>query len=483
MNASPLIVGIEGKKASRALIVHLKKINPAGVLLLARNIDSPRQVASLIRDANEALGRPLLWSIDHEGGNVVRFSKGVTFFPSAQAIGKTGNPDLAYAVGRQMGLELSALGIAVNFAPVLDLSGSSYNPGIGIRSFGEDPRAVAHFGENFIRGLQEHHVWACAKHFPGMGEARLDPHILIPQIKASRSEIFNRHLIPFEAAVKAKVKLVMTSHIRYPALDSELATFSKKIVTGLLRKKLGFEGLVVSDDLSMGAVLKSGLSPENAAVKALQAGHDLLILSDPNLNIQNRVKEAVADFADNQRVSSLIHQRKTLHHQGAVLLHSKHLTSWIAEKALRILRPGSWEFPFNQKRSSLLVLFPKLSEIKSSFVFEGGPGGPAQWLRTNLKKKGPVRFIETPVKEKKAGFLRAALKEAEQILFFCFEARRFPGQKAVLDLLNQKTADKTMVLLMRGDSDLPLINSRSAVIDMAGDRKLQIEKTLEVIFK
>ena len=483
MNVSPLIIGIEGKKVSRALVAHLKKINPAGILLLARNIYSPHQVSSLIRDANEAMGRSLLWTIDHEGGNVVRFSKGVTLFPSAQAIGKAENKDLAYAVGRQMALELSALGIALNFAPVLDLSGESYNPGIGIRSFGESPREVAMIGKNFIRGLQDHHVWACAKHFPGMGDATLDPHLLIPKIHASRSQIFNRHLIPFAAALKAKVKCVMTSHIHYPALDVELATFSKKIVTELLRKKMGFRGLALSDDLSMGAVIKSGLSPAQAAVKALQAGHDLLIFSDANLSLQNQVKEAVAGFVDEKRISSILNQRKIRHVQGSESLHSGNLVALIADKALRVLRPGSWEFPLDPRKNSILVLFPNFSEVKSSFVFEGGPRGPIRWLKGYLKKKGAFQLLETPVKGKEVGFLRPVVKKADQIIFFCFEARRFPGQKKVLELLSQRAADKTTVLLMRGNSDLSLINKGLAVIDMAGDRKSQIEAVLKVILK
>ncbi len=504
MLVSPLVVGIEGKKAGQALVDRLKKINPAGILLLARNIDSPRQVASLTRDINEAMGRSLLWTIDHEGGNVVRFSKGMTSFPSAQAIGKTGNPDLAYAVGRQMALELSALGIAVDFAPVLDLGGSSYNPGIGTRSFGDDHRQVAIFGKNFIRGLQDHHVWACAKHFPGMGDARLDPHVLIPQIDASRAAILNRHVVPFLAAFKAGVKFVMTSHIRYPALDLELATFSKKIVTGLLREKLGFRGVVISDDLSMGAVLKSGLSPANAAVKALKAGHDLLILSDPNFTLQNQVKEAVASLANDKKSAPILNQRK-IHRPRMTAsasltpspkrdadarpsaltapLHSKHLASWIAGRAIRVLRPGSWDFPLDPKKNSILVLFPQLLEIKSSFAFEEGPEGPARWLKKKLKSKGLVRFVETPVKEKQVGFLRRAVQEADQVLFFCFEARRFPGQKAVLNVLNKMAADKTAVFLMRGSADLPLIDPGLAVIDMAGDRKSQMEAALKVILK
>jgi beta-glucosidase-like glycosyl hydrolase len=480
---SPLIIGIEGKRASRALVSHLKKINPAGILLLARNIDSPRQLKTLISDINQSLGKPLLWTIDHEGGNVTRFSRGVTSFPSAQALGITGNPDLSYAVGRQMALELSPIGISINFAPVLDLRGSSDNPGIGIRSFGEDPEQVSLYGEQFIRGLEDHHVWACAKHFPGMGEARLDPHLSIPKIEDSRALIFKRHLPPFLAAFKAGVHCVMTSHIHYPALDSKLVTFSKKIVTDLLKKKLGFKGLVISDDLSMGAVLKSGLNPAEAAVQAYQAGHDLLIVSNPDFGLHSRVQEAVKDFSLKEKIDSILSQTKNRHRQNPDSLHGRRLAAWIAQKSVRVLRSGKKIFPLEKRQGPILALFPKLAEVETLFTFEGGPRAPARWLKARLSRWGDVRLVETPVQNKNLGAISSHVQSAKEILFFCFEARRFPGQKGVLELLNQVAADKTTVFLMRGDADLKLIDSKSAVIDMAGDRKSQIEAALKVILK
>ena len=478
---SPLIIGIEGKKVSRALVSHLKAINPAGILLLARNIDSPRQLKALISDLNQSLGKPLLWAIDHEGGNVTRFSRGVTPFPSAQALGRTGNPDLSYAVGRQMALELSSVGISINFAPVMDLSGSSDNPGIGIRSFGEDPEMVSLYGANFIRGLEDHHVWACAKHFPGMGDARLDPHVSIPKIADSRALIFKRHLPPFLAAFKAGVHCVMTSHIHYPALDSKLATFSKKIVTGLLKKKLGFKGLVISDDLSMGAVLKSGLSAAEAATQACQAGHDLLILSHPDFGLHAQVQEAVRKFPFREKIDSILTQRKN--NKSPDSLHGNRLAAWISQKSVRVLSSGEKNFPLEKRQGPILALFPKLSEVKSLFTFEGGSEGPARWLKARLLNRGNVQLIETPVQNKNLGSMLSQIRRAKEVLFFCFEARRFPGQKAVLELLNKSAADKTAVFLMRGGADLKLIDSKSAVIDMAGDRKYQIEAALKVILK
>ncbi len=480
---TPLIIGIEGKKLSRALVSHLKIINPAGILLLARNIDSPRQLKALISGINQSVGRPLLWTIDHEGGNVTRFSRGVTAFPSAQALGRTGNPDLAYAVGRQMALELSDMGILVNFAPVLDLSGSLDNPGIGIRSFGENPGEVSLYGEKFIRGLEDHQVWACAKHFPGIGEARLDPHVSIPKIDISRALIFKRHLPPFLSAFKAGVHCVMTSHIHYPALDSKLATFSKKIVTGLLKKKLGFKGLVISDDLSMGAVLKSGLSPAEAAAQACQAGHDLLILSNPDFRLHSQVQEAVRGFSLKEEIGPILIQRKNRRSQNPDSLHANRLAAWISQKAIRVLRSGEKKFPLEKHKGAVLVLFPKISEVKSLFTFEGGPEGPERWLKARLKNHGGVRLIETPVQNKNLGSISSQIRSAKEILFFCFEARRFPGQKAVLELLNKIAAEKTTVFLMRGSTDLTLIDLRSSVIDMAGDRKSQIEAALKVILK
>jgi beta-N-acetylhexosaminidase len=228
--------GAYGTKPSRKTIQLFKSTGATGLLLLARNIESPAQTKAFIDRLQQSLGRSLLVAIDHEGGWVLRFKKGLTTFPGNAALGRTADPALAYEVGRQMALELFPLGIRMNLAPVLDVSTKNYNPGIGIRSFGQDPTLVGKLGAAFTRGLQDHSVSACAKHFPGKGAATVDAHVDLPTIKLPRAGFIKTHLAPFKAATAAGVDAVMTSHVRFPAFDSVLATFSKKIVGDVLRK-------------------------------------------------------------------------------------------------------------------------------------------------------------------------------------------------------------------------------------------------------
>ncbi|NNN06714.1 MAG: beta-N-acetylhexosaminidase, partial [Elusimicrobia bacterium] len=270
--------GVYGFKPSRETVGLFKATGATGVLLLARNIDTPAQTRAYVEELEQRLGRPLLFAVDHEGGWVLRFKAGVTAFPGNAALGRARDPKLAYAVGRQMARELAPLGIRMNLAPVLDVATKAYNPGIGIRSFGADAKLTARLGAAFTRGLQDHGVSACAKHFPGKGAATVDAHVDLPTIRLPRAAFQKTHLAPFRAAAAAGVDAIMTSHVRFPAFDSVPATFSAKIVRDVLRGELGYDGLVVSDDLCMGAITKRWPVAE-ATMKCLDAGHDVLMIA------------------------------------------------------------------------------------------------------------------------------------------------------------------------------------------------------------
>ncbi|PIR18527.1 MAG: hypothetical protein COV48_07035, partial [Elusimicrobia bacterium CG11_big_fil_rev_8_21_14_0_20_64_6] len=161
--------GVYGLKPTRQTVSVFKSTGATGVLLLARNIETPAQTKAYITELEQRLGRPLLVAIDHEGGWVLRFKSGVTPFPGNAALGRARSPKLAYAVGRQMARELAPLGIRMNLAPVLDVAAKNYNPGIGIRSLGSDPASAGRLGAALIRGMQDNGISACAKHFPGKG--------------------------------------------------------------------------------------------------------------------------------------------------------------------------------------------------------------------------------------------------------------------------------------------------------------------------
>ncbi len=246
----------------------------AGAILFKRNITSREQVMDLCASI------PGLVSVDQEGGRVARLKGICTDTPPMREIGEASrrNPELPYETGYKMGRELKALGFDLDFAPIMDVDTNPKNPIIGDRSFSNDPDEVARFGARFIRGMQDAGVLACAKHFPGHGDTDLDSHLDLPYISHSADRIEYVELPPFAAAIKAGVATIMTAHIVVKSLDPEVpATLSHKILTGILRQRMGFEGVIVSDDLEMKAVADRYTIPE-LVKQGLNAGVDLFLI-------------------------------------------------------------------------------------------------------------------------------------------------------------------------------------------------------------
>ncbi len=472
--------GIYGTRATKETVALLKKTGASSVLLLGRNIETPAQTKALCAELVQRVGRPLLFTVDHEGGWVLRFKSGVTAFPGNAALGRAGDPRLAFATGEIMGRELLSMGIQLNLAPVLDVLTPNYNPGIGIRSFGTDAKLVARLGAAFIKGMQKRGVSACAKHFPGKGAATVDAHVQLPTIRIQKPEFLRTHLAPFSAAVEAGVDCVMTSHVRFPALDSEVATFSQKITRDLLRKKLGFKGVVISDDLCMGAVTGS-MPVQLAAVRAIEAGHDLLIIAHDKAAMGESaelLEGAVADgliergaIEDSARRVSRLLERKRPSAAKPSAKEGARIAAASARAAVSVDREGAVALPMKPD----LILFPDFAQVKARFTFEGGANGPLNWLKA--KRIAPIAL--TPIEKTELGEISAKVRSAESILFFCFEARRFPGQKAALELLNRQAPDKTAVCLIRNSWDLKLLHPRMTAVDARGYRLCSLGAALE----
>lgn len=275
-----LAVGFPGTEATPELIAHLRAIHAQSLVVFARNYHSPEQFRRLIQQLGEGVGAPLLVMVDHEGGRVVRFSNGVTQFPDAMMQGRTQGPDAIERQGTVEALELRGLGVDVNLAPCVDVFVRGCDPVIGDRSYGTAPDLVGRLGAARIRGLQSHKVMACAKHFPGLGAVQRDPHQTLPTISLDAAAIDAVHLPPFRAAIASDVAMIMSSHVCYPALGDPPglpATFSQRLTRELLRQRLRFTGLLLTDDLEMGALRAFG-SMGDIAVKATEAGHDLLLI-------------------------------------------------------------------------------------------------------------------------------------------------------------------------------------------------------------
>ena len=254
-----------------------------GVILMGRNVGSPvdtqAKIAALQTRARLNNLPPLFVAVDQEGGRVQRL--GPPHYPkrpSGREIGETPDPVMARKAAREIGEELKSLGFNWDFAPVLDVDSSPQNPVIGDRSYGSDPQTVAALGVAAVQGFQtDAGILACGKHFPGHGDTDTDSHFALPTIRRSRAALDRTELIPFRAAIHAGLAAIMTAHILFPAIDPALpATLSPAVLTGLLREELGFDGLIITDDLEMKVVAGHWGAPE-AAVLAVLAGADILL--------------------------------------------------------------------------------------------------------------------------------------------------------------------------------------------------------------
>ena len=300
-----LVVGLPGPTLSSEDAAHLRAIRAGGFIPFERNYVSPGQFRALLVQIRETLDRDVLVMVDHEGGRVVRLTNGVTRFADPLTVGRTQPPQEVERQGAVEARELKGLGIHVNLAPCVDVLVEGADPVIGTRSYGSDPLRVAAMGAARIRGLQEGGVAACAKHFPGLGAVPKDPHTHLPTVGLGAEAMRRVHLAPFSEAIQAGVAMIMSSHVCYPNFErasAEPATFSPWLIRDLLRGELGFQGVVVSDDLEMGA-LRQLCPVGEAAVRAVEAGHDaLLVCSDPAA--QRQVFEALCVACQTGRLST-----------------------------------------------------------------------------------------------------------------------------------------------------------------------------------
>ncbi|MGH9347443.1 MAG: beta-N-acetylhexosaminidase [Vicinamibacterales bacterium] len=274
-----------------------------GIILFARNIEAPEQVAELARDAQALVRDVPLWvSVDQEGGRIARLKAPFTEWPPMAVLGRSGDDTLATRFARALAAELRAVGITLDFAPVLDIHTNPKNPVIGDRALAEDAHLVARLGAAIITALQGSGVAACGKHFPGHGDTSVDSHLDLPLVEHPPDRLGHVELVPFRAAIAAGVAFMMTAHVLVPALDdTHPATLSRSIVGGLLREELGFEGVIVGDDLEMYAIAKH-YAVADAAVQAIAAGCDGLLVCSGSVEAQAAALEALVHATENDRL-------------------------------------------------------------------------------------------------------------------------------------------------------------------------------------
>jgi beta-N-acetylhexosaminidase len=297
-----LMVGFNEAVATPELIKHLRKIKPGAIILFRRNIQNPKQLEHLInqlqRQVNPYLSAPLLFAIDQEGGSVYRIPVNPKI-PSPAALGRSQDPQIVERYGAAIGHLLRRNGISMNLAPVLDLDIKNTDSFIGSRSFGTDPALVAQLGFLFAKGLASAGVVPTGKHFPGLGSVLTDPHEQTPVSDLEWNVDWNRELLPFREFSRLSPSALMLSHVIYPKLDSQRlpASVSPYIIKSVLRDTLGYQGLVITDDLLMKGIT-SKLAPSDAALASLNSGADLVMLSwskQDQLLVYNHLKSSLAN--------------------------------------------------------------------------------------------------------------------------------------------------------------------------------------------
>ncbi len=296
------VFGIEGPSATAEEIGLFQKTHAGGLIVFERNFESPEEFRRLLLEFERALKRRLLVMVDHEGGRVVRFKEGVTLFPDAAACARAGRPEWIRRQGEIEALELGRLGVDINLAPVLDVLGPGPNPALGNRSYGNDPEVVGNFGRARIEGMKSKGLRSCAKHYPGLGGALLDPHVELPSVDKSWKALRASDLPPFIEAFQVPVDCVMSTHVVYPEIEPKQrpATFSRHLIHDLLRLEFGYAGVALTDDLKMGAVSKN-IPLREAAPLAARAGHDLLLICSDR-KAQEEAFDALVDAYKNREL-------------------------------------------------------------------------------------------------------------------------------------------------------------------------------------
>jgi len=295
-----LILGYDGVAMDNRLNTMLTTLQASGVILFARNIEDSRQTWRLLRDSQATTQIPMFLCVDLEGGTVDRLKKVIAPAPSVADVFATGNRKLFRVHGNILGLESRALGFNTDFAPVFDLGFEASRSVLTSRTASADPKETVLYSREFLRGLKAAKVLGCGKHFPGLGEANLDSHHDMPVVKKEFKQMWKEDLVPYRE-LHRQIPFVMVAHAAYPKVtnNKQPASLSRKWMHDVLRKKIGYKGLIISDDLEMGGVLSTG-SIEEVSIETLRAGADMFLVCH-NEELVMRAYEAVVREAEKDR--------------------------------------------------------------------------------------------------------------------------------------------------------------------------------------
>jgi beta-N-acetylhexosaminidase len=350
-----LIMGFDGTALSARLRTMLATLCPGGVILFKRNIEEAAQTHALLREMRKAPSTPMFLCVDMEGGTVDRLREVIAPVPSVAEVAAAGSKKLFHKHGRIIGEEVRALGFNTDFAPVLDLQFEASKNVLASRTVAADPKKTITYAREFLGGLRDCDVLGCGKHFPGLGEANLDSHNELPSIAKPRKRLWSEDLLPYRE-LRHELPFVMIAHAAYPDVtgDRTPASLSKKWMGDILPKKIGYRGLILTDDLDMGGVLAAA-SIEEAAVETLRAGADMFLVCQKEESVWSAFEGVYKRAEKDKKFAGLITEKS-----GRILAAKKksqaleaRISPVPAQKTVDRLRRSIWEFSEEVRANTL----------------------------------------------------------------------------------------------------------------------------------
>lgn len=458
--------------------------------LFPHNILSEQQLQEAcaeLRPRGQASNRnvPLL-SIDEEGGSLSNLLAFYPSLPGNRAIGLGEDPELAYNGGWLIGSQLRRLGIPMDWAPVLDVNSNPLNPVIGVRSFGEDPKLVADYGKAFIRGMRRAGILTTAKHFPGHGDVDADSHKQLPSSQATLDDLLAEAIVPFIAAISEGVDAIMVAHVAYPNIaESEglPASLSPFLVNGILRERLGYNGVICTDDIEMHAI-QNLYSPEEAGVLAVLAGNDQILMCHTP-EYQERVVEGIvtaieAGRLSEERIDASLERLGRLHDKSCELAAAADpipYEQWgdmarsIAERSIRVERDPRHLLKLRAELRYLLVL-PTQERLTQADSTGGRAIILADLLASRFPQLETVNIHLQPTSED-MDQVAAKLQQADVVLLGTLNAHRFTSQLELASLCAQER--DTVVLVLRNPYDLDGLPEQSSVVLLCSTSDVTME--------
>lgn len=481
----------------------IKQHQIGNVILFSRNISTPeenfermRVLQGWAREAKHAY--PLFIATDQENGVVTRLQKGATRFPGAMALGATGKPENAKLIYQATGEELRASGISINFAPTIDVNLNPLNPVIGVRSFGEAPEYVARFGKAAVHGLLTSGVVPAVKHFPGHGDTSTDSHDEIPVLRHDRKRLMDAELVPFQSCIESGVPMVMVGHISLPLIDESgsPASISAELVMGILRQTLGFQGVAVTDCLEMAAIAGSIGVPE-AAVRAIQAGIDLVLVSH-TLEIQQKTHARLIQSIHrgeislqriNEAVDRVLQLKKRflsweecLAAKGQTFDCKRHekLAEEILGQAVTLVKNDDQLLPLAKNTHQLGVVFPGVTNLTMAEERLSLSETLMEPLRKYAAAQGHI-FSSLDPSEGEGERIVNEIADTEIVLVFTYNAHIYKGQSRFVGKLKQ-SGKKVIAVALRNPYDLTELPEVDVFLAVYDHGEKAIELIADILF-